>query len=84
MARRKSYTKLDQYDYDLRFTDDGYLVSIILTDLSGGDVASIASEFNTNDYRIYVDGHKGIMGEYNTLNWHRNLCDMIIHVKETI
>lgn len=82
MARTKLYTKLDQYDYDLRFYN-GHLMVIILTNLSGGTVASLTSEFNTNDNRIYVDGNKGIMETYETGNWHRGYCDMIIHMKET-
>lgn len=79
---RKFFTKLDRYDYDMRFDPDDNLVAVILDGISGGDLASITSDFNYNEGRIYVDSHKAILDRYETIPRGINLFNLIIYLEE--
>ena len=63
MTRSIKWTKLDSYDYELKF-DDYKLVGIVVKKLTEGDVISIINDFNANSHHIYVDSYKCIENDY--------------------
>lgn len=52
------YTKLDSYDYDFEIEDDIIKgIMVYVGSNHGIDIADIASDINSNDGNIYVEGH---------------------------
>lgn len=75
----KTWTKLDQYDYEL-ITDPVFGVTeIAIHNLDTYDVVEITQGFVINDNRIYVDGHRALYVNHKVEDGEKQCMRIMVH-----
>jgi hypothetical protein len=75
----KTWTKLDQYNYDLKSDSTFGVTEVIIYDLLPYDIVNITQGFNINDNRIYIDGHRLLYVDHKVDSINETTMRIMVH-----